>query len=66
MKIMVVIGIMVKALKKVEIIYMAPNSILVSSLMKSLFDYLKTSDLNIIILSIFHLLFIIFQMRMNT
>ena len=66
MKIMVVIGIMVKALKNVEIIYMAPNSILVSSLMKSLFDYLKTSDLNIIILSIFHLLFIIFQMRMNT
>lgn len=41
--------------RKDEIIYMAPESILVPSLMKSLFKYINNSDLNIIILSaIFH------------
>lgn len=42
-----------------EIIYMAPESILVPSLMKSLFEYISNSDLNIIILSaIFHYYFV--------
>ena len=45
--------------KKDEIIYMAPESILVPSLMKSLFEYIINSDLNIIILSaIFHYYFV--------
>ena len=50
-----------------EIIYMAPESILVPSLMKSLFEYISNSDLNIIILSaifiIILFLFILFQME---
>ena len=37
--------------EKDEIIYMAPESILVPSLMKSLFEYITNSGLNIIILS---------------
>ena len=42
-----------------EIIYMAPESILVPSLMKSLFEYINNSELNIIILSaIFHYYFV--------
>lgn len=42
-----------------KIIYMAPESILVPTLMKSLFDYLNKSDLNVIILSaIFHYYFV--------
>lgn len=42
-----------------EIIYMAPESILVPTLMKSLFDYINDSDLNTIILSaIFHYYFV--------
>ena len=45
--------------RKDEIIYMAPESILVPSLMKSLFEYISSSDLNIIILFIF----ILFQME---
>ncbi len=45
--------------RKDEIIYMAPESILVPSLMKSLFEYINNSDLNIIILSaIFHYYFV--------
>ena len=45
--------------RKDEIIYMAPQSILVPSLMKSLFEYITNSDLNIIILSaIFHYYFV--------
>ena len=45
--------------RKDEIIYMAPESILVPSLMKSLFKYINNSDLNIIILSaIFHYYFV--------
>lgn len=45
--------------KKDEIIYIAPESVLVSSLMKSLFEYINNSDLNIIILSaIFHYYFV--------
>lgn len=45
--------------KKDEIIYMAPESILVPSLMKSLFEYITNSGLNIIILSaIFHYYFV--------
>ena len=45
--------------RKDEIIYMAPESILVPSLMKSLFEYIGSSDLNIIILSaIFHYYFV--------
>ena len=36
--------------RKDEIIYMVPESILVPSLMKSLFEYISSSDLNIIIL----------------
>lgn len=42
-----------------EIIYMAPESVLVPSLMKSLFEYINNSDINIIILSaIFHYYFV--------
>ena len=42
-----------------KIIYMAPESILVPSLMKSLFEYLNTNNLNLIILSaIFHYYFV--------
>lgn len=42
-----------------EIIYMAPDSILVPLLMKSLFKYISNSDLNLIILSaIFHYYFV--------
>ena len=42
-----------------EIIYMAPESILVPTLMKSLFDYINDSNLNTIILSaIFHYYFV--------
>lgn len=45
--------------RKDEIIYMAPESILVPSLMKSLFKYINNSELNIIILSaIFHYYFV--------
>ena len=45
--------------RKDEIIYMAPESILVPSLMKSLFEYISSSDLNIIILAaIFHYYFV--------
>ena len=46
--------------KNGKIIYMAPESILVPSLMKSLFNYISNSDLNIIILSaIFHYYFVV-------
>lgn len=42
-----------------EIIYMAPSSILVPSLMKSLFAYIANSDLDIIVLAaIFHYYFV--------
>lgn len=42
-----------------EIIYMAPESILVPTLMKSLFDYVNDSNLNPIILSaVFHYYFV--------
>ena len=42
-----------------EIIYMAPESMLVPSLMKSLFDYINNSDLNLLLLSsIFHYYFV--------
>ena len=55
--------------RKDEIIYTAPESILVPSLMKSLFEYISNSDLNIIILSaifiIILFLFILFQMEME-
>ena len=45
--------------RKDKIIYMAPESILVPSLMRSLFEYINNSDLNIIILSaIFHYYFV--------
>ena len=45
--------------RKDEVIYVAPESILVPSLMKSLFEYINNSDLNIIILSaIFHYYFV--------
>ena len=45
--------------RKNEIIYMAPESILVPSLMKSLFEYINNSELNIIVLSaIFHYYFV--------
>ena len=43
-----------------KIIYVAPESILVPTLMKSLFDYLNKSDLNLIVLSaIFHYYFVV-------
>lgn len=42
-----------------KVIYMAPESILVPSLMKSLFEYINNSELNIILLSaIFHYYFV--------
>lgn len=45
--------------RKNEIIYMAPESILVPTLMKSLFEYINNSDLNSIILAaIFHYYFV--------
>ena len=45
--------------RKNEIIYMAPESILVPTLMKSLFEYIKNNDLNLIILAaIFHYYFV--------
>lgn len=45
--------------RKNEIIYMAPESILVPALMKSLFEYINNSDLNSIILAaIFHYYFV--------
>lgn len=41
------------------LIFQAPDSILVPSLMKSLFDYIKNSDINLLILaSIFHYYFV--------
>ena len=46
--------------KNNEIIYRAPNSILVPSLMNSLFDYLNTSEDNLIIKAIvFHYYFVV-------
>ena len=46
--------------KNDEIIYMAPESILVPSLMKSLFGYINNSNLNLLILSsIFHYYFVV-------
>ncbi len=45
--------------RKNEIIYMAPESILVPALMKSLFEYINNSDLDSIILAaIFHYYFV--------
>lgn len=45
--------------KNGEIIYMAPESILVPSLMKSLFEYINDSNLNLLLLSsIFHYYFV--------
>ena len=45
--------------KEDKIIYRAPDSILVPSLMKSLFDYINASNLNLILLSsIFHYYFV--------
>jgi Fic family protein len=45
--------------KNDEIIYMAPESILVPSLMKSLFEYINNSKLNLLLLSsIFHYYFV--------
>ena len=42
-----------------KVIYMAPESLLVPSLMKSLFQYINDSDINIILLSaIFHYYFV--------
>ncbi|MBR2712119.1 MAG: Fic family protein [Bacilli bacterium] len=42
-----------------QVIYMAPESLLVPSLMKSLFEFLNNSDMNIILLSaIFHYYFV--------
>ena len=42
-----------------KIIYMAPESILVPSLMKSLFDYINESEMNILLLSsLFHYYFV--------
>ena len=42
-----------------KVIYMAPESVLVPSLMKNLFEFVNTSDINIIILSaIFHYYFV--------
>ena len=41
--------------KNGEVIYMAPESVLVPSLMKSLFDFINNTDINLILLSaIFH------------
>ena len=45
--------------KEGKIVYRAPYSILVPSLMKSLFDYINSTDLNLILLSsIFHYYFV--------
>jgi Fic family protein len=45
--------------KNGKVIYMAPESILVPSLMKNLFEYVNSSDMNIILLSaIFHYYFV--------
>lgn len=45
--------------RKNEIIYMAPESTLVPTLMKSLFKYIKNNDLNLIILAaVFHYYFV--------
>ena len=45
--------------KNGKVIYMAPESILVSSLMNSLFEFINNSDINLIILSaIFHYYFV--------
>ena len=45
--------------KEDKIVYMAPDSVLVSGLMKSLFQYINNSDLNLILLSsIFHYYFV--------
>ena len=45
--------------RKNEIIYIAPESILVPSLMNSLFEYMNNSDLNVILLAaVFHYYFI--------
>ena len=45
--------------KEGKVIYMAPESILVTSLMKSLFEFVNNSDMNIILLSaIFHYYFV--------
>ena len=45
--------------RKKKIIYMAPESILVPTLMKSLFEYIKNNDLNLIVLAaIFHYYFV--------
>lgn len=45
--------------KEEVIIYMAPESILVPELMKSLFEYINTSNLNLLVLSaIFHYYFV--------
>ena len=45
--------------KNGKVIYMAPESILVPSLMKSLFEFVNNSDMNIILLSaIFHYYFV--------
>ena len=50
-----------EAIKKEDtIVYVAPNSILVPNLMKSLFHYINNSNLNLILLStIFHYYFIV-------
>ena len=45
--------------KNGKVIYMAPESLLVPSLMKSLFEFIKNNDMNIILLSaIFHYYFV--------
>ena len=45
--------------KEDKIVYMAPESIVVPSLMQSLFEYINNSDLNVIILAaIFHYYFV--------
>lgn len=45
--------------KEDKIVYMAPDSVLVPGLMKSLFQYVNNSDLNLVLLSsIFHYCFV--------
>ena len=45
--------------KNGKVIYMAPDSVLVPSLMKSLFEFINNSDINLILLSaIFHYYFV--------
>ena len=45
--------------KNGKVIYMAPESVLVPSLMKSLFEFINNSDINLILLSaIFHYYFV--------